>query len=54
MSNVGSRESDLGQQIVRSTCGDLLEFDALMSVDGETGICDAEASGVGGVKAENF
>src|SRR5215467_10328811 len=47
-------ESDLGEEIVGRATGDLLEFDALVAVDGVARVGDAEAGGGGGVEAENF
>src|SRR5262249_24267838 len=51
---VWSVERAFGEEVVGSAAGDLLELDALAAVDRVAGIGDAEASGGGGVEAENL
>ena len=52
--NVRSGEGDLGEKIVRSAAGDLLEFEALPAVDGKARMGHAEATVVTSGEAEEL
>src|SRR5215472_7688026 len=52
--DVGCREGDFGEEIVRRATGDLLEFDALTAVHRETRTTDAETTIVAGRESEKL